>query len=152
MILIRTSSLILVPRDKAQEEVLSDVRSPPFFHDVLAEKLAANASKKNKKAYIAPEMCFQLGSARSVQTVHGAHEGKHSNVPEPGVELCPGTTGAAANPLKANQPVVKIASSKDDASSYEESEGSDDTSSSSDNLSALSSCVEEEQSAPAGGG
>jgi hypothetical protein len=69
--------------------VLSDVRSLPFFQDVLAEKLAADSSKKNKKAYTAPEMCFQLGSTRSVQTVHGANEGKHNNVPEPGVELRP---------------------------------------------------------------
>jgi hypothetical protein len=29
------------------------------------------------KAYTTPEMCFQLGSARSVQTVHGVNEGKH---------------------------------------------------------------------------
>ena len=97
-------------------------------------------------------MCFQLGSARSVQTVHGANEGKYDNVPEPGVELRPGTPASAANPLNANQPVIEIASSEDDASSNEESEGSDDTSSSSDDLSASSYSVEEEQSAPAGGG
>jgi hypothetical protein len=123
---------LTTPRDEAQEGVLSDVRSLPFFQDFLAEKSAADASKKNKKAYTAPEMCFQLGSARSVQTVHGANEGKHNNVPEPGVELRPGTQASAANPLNVNQPVVKIASSKDDTSSDKESEGSDDTSSSSD--------------------
>ncbi len=132
--------------------MLSDVRSLPFFKDVLAEKLAADASKKTKKAYTAPEMCFQLGSARSVQTVHGANERKHNNVPEPGVELRPGTTAPAANPSNADQPVIEIASSEDDASSDEESEGSDDTSSSSNNPSASSSSAEEEQSAPAGGG
>jgi hypothetical protein len=113
--------------------------------------LAADASKKNKKAYTAPKMCFQLGSARSVQTVHGTNEGKHNNVPKPGVKLCPGTQASAANSSNADQPVVEIASSKDDASSNEESEGSDDTLSSSDDSSASSS-VEEEQSAPAGGG
>jgi hypothetical protein len=95
-------------------------------------------------------MCFQLGSARSVQTVHGANEGKHNNVPEPGVELHPGTQASTANPSNANQPVVEIASSEDDASFDEESEGSDDTLLSSDDSSASSS-VEEEQSAPAGG-
>jgi hypothetical protein len=142
---------LTAPRDEAQEGVLSDVRSLPFFQDFLTEKLAANASKKNKKAYTAPKMCFQLGSACSVQTVHGANEGKHNNVPEPGVKLRPGTQASAANPLNADQPVVEIASSKDDASSDEESEGSDDTSSSSDDSSASSS-VEEEQSALAGGG
>jgi hypothetical protein len=114
--------------------------------------LAADSSKKNKKAYTAPEMCFQLGSARSVQTVHGANEGKHNNVPEPGVKLRPAGTEAPAANLNADQPVVEIASSEDDASSDEEREGSDDTSSSSNDSSASSSSVEEEQSAPAGGG
>ena len=144
--------ILTTPLDEAQESVLSDVQSLPFFKDVLAEKLAADASTKNKKAYTAPKMCFQLGSARSVQTVHGANEGKHNNVPKPGVELCPGTTASAADPSKANQPVVDIASSKDYASSDKESEGSDDTLASSDNSSASSSSVEEEQSVPAGGG
>jgi len=145
--------ILTTPCDEAQEGVLSDVRSLPFFQDVLAEKLAADSSKKNKKAYTAPEMCFRLGNARSVQTVHGANEGKHNNAPEPGVELCPaGTKAPAANPLNADQPVVEIASSKDDASSKEEKEGSDDTSPSSDDSSEFSSSVEEEQSAPAGGG
>jgi len=144
--------ILTTPRDKEQEGVLSVVRSLPFFQDVLAKKLVADASKKTKKAYTAPEMCFQLGSARSVQTVHGANEGKHDNVPEPGVKLHPGTTASAAKSLNANQPVIEIASSKDDASSKEVSEGSDDTSSSSNDSSASSFSVEEEQSAPAGGG
>jgi hypothetical protein len=142
---------LTTPRDKAQKGVLSDVRSLPFFQDFLAEKLAADASKKNKKAYTAPEMCFQLGSARSVQTEHGANEGKHNNVLEPGVELRPGAQAFAANPSNADQPVVEIASSEDDASSNKESEGSDDTSLSSNDSSASSS-VEKEQSVPAGGG
>ncbi len=74
--------------------------------------------------------------------MHGANEGTHNKVPEPGVELCPGTTASAANPLQADQPVVEIASSKDDASSNKESEGSDDTLLSSDDSSASSSTVE----------
>ncbi len=131
--------------------MLTDVRSLPFFQDVLAEKLVADINKKAKKAYTAPETCFQLGSARSVQTVHGANEGKHNNVPEPGIALCQGSLASAANHMNANQPVIKIASSKDDASSNEESEGSDDKSLSSDKLSASASSVEEEQSMPAGG-
>jgi hypothetical protein len=47
--------ILTTPRDEAQEGVLSDVRSLPFFQDVLAEKLAADSSKKNKKAYTAEE-------------------------------------------------------------------------------------------------
>ena len=132
--------------------MLSDVRSLPFFKDVLAEKLAADFSKRSKKAYTAPEMCFQLSSAHSIQTVHGANEGKHNNVPEPGAELRPaGNKAPAANPSNADQPVVEIASSEDDASSTEERERSDDSSSSSDDSSASPSSVEEEHSAPAGG-
>ncbi len=131
--------------------MLSNVHSLPFFQDVLANKLAVDSSKKSKKAYTAPEMCFQLGSARSVQTVHGENDGTHNNVPKPGVNFFPATKAPAANPSNADQPVVEIASSEDDASSNDGSEGSSDTSSSSDSSSALSSSDEEEQSvAPAG--
>ena len=136
----------------AQDGVLSDVHSLPFFQNVLTEKLAANASKKCKKAYTAPEMCFQLGSARSVQTVHGANEGKCNNVTVPGVELGAGTQASTANLSNANQPVVKIASSEDDASSNEESEGSGDNLLFSNNSSASTSGDEEsKQSTPADG-
>ena len=65
--------IITTSCDEAQEGVLSGVRSLPFFQNVLAEKLAADTSKKNKKAYTAPKMCFQLNSAHGVQTVHGAN-------------------------------------------------------------------------------
>ena len=144
--------ILTTPRDNEQEGVLSDVRSLPFFKDVIAEKLAVDTSKKSKKAYTAPEMCFQLGSARSVQTVHGANEGKHNNIPEPGIDLRPNTMASAAKSSNADQPVVEIASSEDDASSNDESEGSDDTSSSSDDSSASTPSVGVEQLAPAGGG
>jgi hypothetical protein len=144
--------ILTTPRDKEQDGVLCDVRSLPFFQDVLAEKLAVDASKKTKKTYAAPKTCFRLGSAHCVQTVHGANKGKHDNVPKPGDELRPGTTASAAKPSNANQPVVEIASSKDDASSDDESEGSDDTPSSSDDSSASTPSVGVEQSAPAGGG
>ena len=84
--------------------------------------------------------------------MHDANEGKHNNVPKPGVKLRPGTTASAAKPSNADQPVLKIASSADDASSDDESEGSDDTLSSYDDSSASFSGVEEEQSEPASGG
>ncbi len=145
--------VLTTPCDVAQEGVLSDVYSLPFFQDVLANKLAVDSSKKSKKAYTAPEMCFQLGSARSIQTVHGKNDGKHNNVPEPGVNFCLATKAPAADPSNADQPVVEIASSEDDASSDDGSEGSSDTLSPSDSSSASSSSDEEEQSvAPAGGG
>ena len=145
--------VLTTPRDLAQEGVLSNVRSLPFFQDVLADKLAVNTSKKSKKAYTAPRMCFQLGSACSVQTVHGKNDGKHNNVPEPGVNFCPATKAPAADPSNADHPVVEIASSEDDASSNDGSEGSSDTLSPSDSSSASSSSDKEEQSlAPASGG
>jgi hypothetical protein len=145
-------NVLTTPRDAEQENVLTDVRSLPFFHDVLAEKLAADANKRAKKTYTAPKMCFQLGSARSLQTVHGVNDRKYNNEPEPGVEVRPGSQASAANQSNADQPVIEIASSEDDASSDEESKGCDDNSSSSDESSASSSSVEEEQSMPAGSG
>ena len=82
-------------------------------------------------------MCFQIGSTRSVQTVHGANNGKYTKVTEPGVELGAGTQASAATTLNAKQPVVKIASSDDDdTSSSEESEEGSDESSSCDKTSA----------------
>ncbi len=137
----------------AQEGVLSDVRSLPFFQDVLTNKLAVDSSKKSKKTYTAPKMCFQLSSACSIKTVHGKNDGKHNNVPEPGVNFCPATKAPAADPSNADQPVVKIASSEDNASSDDGSVGSSNTLLSSNSSSASSSSDEEEQSvAPAGGG
>ncbi len=145
--------ILTTPRDLAQGGVLSDVRSLPFFQDVLADKLATDSSKKSKKAYTTPEMCFQLGSACSVQTVHGKNDGKHNNVPEPDVNFGPATKAPAADSSNADQPVVKIASSEDDASSNDGSEGSSDTLLPSNSSSASSSSDEEEQSvALAGGG
>ncbi len=52
--------------------------------------------KGKKKEHIAPKMCFQIGSTRSVQTVHGANDGKHTKVTKPGVELGAGTQASAA--------------------------------------------------------
>jgi hypothetical protein len=138
------------PRDAQQESILSDVCSLPFFQDIHAIKQAANANKKGrKKEHTAPEMCFQIGSARSVQTVHGANDGKYSKVTKPGIELGTGTQAFTAN-LNAEKPVIKIAS-EDETSSSEGNGESSDTSSYSDNLSALPSSDEEEQSKePAG--
>jgi hypothetical protein len=85
--------------------------------------------------------------------VHGENDGKHNNVPKPGVNLCPATKASAADPSNADQLVTEIASSEDYASSNDGSEGSSNALSSSDSLSASASSDEEEQSvAPAGGG
>jgi hypothetical protein len=132
------TQILTTPRDVVQDGVLSDVRSLPFFQDVLADKQEADANKKGKnKGHTTPKMCFQLGSACSVQTVHGANDGNYSKVTEPGVDLSSTTQALAAKPSNANQPVIKIASTDDDASSSKESEEGSDSLSSSDNTSIL---------------
>jgi hypothetical protein len=125
---------------------------PPLFQDVLANKQMADDNKKGKKKkHSAPEMCFQIGSACSVQTVHGMNDGKYSKVTEPGLDLSSATQASAAKPSNANQLVIEVASTDDDASSSEGSEEGSNSLSSSDNTSMLSSSEEEEQSVtPAG--
>jgi hypothetical protein len=44
------TNVLTTPRDAEQENVLTDVRSLPFFQDVLAEKLAADGTKRAKQA------------------------------------------------------------------------------------------------------
>jgi hypothetical protein len=145
------TQILTTPHDAQQESVLSDVCSLPFFQDIDAIKRAASGGKKGKKKHTAPEMSFQLGSARSVQTVHGANDGKYTKVAEPGVDLGSGNKASAANNLNAKQPAIKIDSTNDDASSDEESEEESDDVSSSDKTSASTSSDEEEQSnGPAG--
>ncbi len=71
----KDTQILTTPCDAQQESILSDVRSLPFFQDIDAIKQAAGANKKGKKKeHTAPEMCFQIGSTRSVQTVHGAND------------------------------------------------------------------------------
>jgi hypothetical protein len=138
------TKVLTTPQDAMQDGNLTDVCSPPFFQDVLANKQMADATKKGKKkGHTAPKMCFQLGSARSVQMVHGANDGKYTNVTKPGIDLGSATQAYAAKPSNANQLVIKIASSEDDASSSEGSEEGSDSTSSSDKLSMLSSSQEE---------
>jgi hypothetical protein len=144
--------ILTTPREVAQDGVLSDVHSLPFFQDVLADKQAADDNKKGKKKkHSKPKMCFQIGSTHSVQTVHGANDGKYSKVTEPGIDLSSATQASAAKTSNTDQPVIEVASTEDDSSSSEGSEEESDSLSSSDNMSALSSSEEEEQSmTPAG--
>ena len=96
-------------------------------------------------------MCFQIGSARSVQTVHGANDGKYSHITKPGVNLSAGTQASAATTSNAKKPAIEIDSTDDDASSDEESEEGSDDSSSSDKTSASTSSDKSEHSdGPAG--
>jgi hypothetical protein len=75
------TKILTTPRDAQQKRILSDVRSLPFFKDIHAIKQAADANKKErKKEHTAPKMCFQIGSAYSVQTVHDTNNWKYSKV------------------------------------------------------------------------
>jgi hypothetical protein len=89
-------------------------------------------------------MCFQIGSACSVQTVHGKNNGKYSKATKPRIKLGMGTQASTAN-LNAEKLVIEIAP-ENDASSSEGSGESSDVSSYSDYLSTLASSDEEEQS------
>jgi hypothetical protein len=142
----KDTQILTTPRDAQQESILSNVRSLPFFQDIDAIKQAAGANKKGKKReHTAPEMCFQIGSTRSVQTAHGANNGKYTKVTKPGVELGVGTQASAATMSNAEQPVVEITSSHDDdTSSSEGSEEGSDKLSSSDKTSASASSDEDD--------
>jgi hypothetical protein len=146
--------VLTTPHNAQQESILSNVRSLPFFQDINAIRQAEGAKERGeKKEHTAPKMCFQISSARSVQTVHGANNGKYSHVTKPGVNLGMGTQASAATTSNAKKPAIKIDSTDDDASSNEESEEGSDDSSSSDKMSASTSSDESEHSyGPAGSG
>ncbi len=136
--------ILTTPRDAQQESILSDDCSLPFFQAIHAIKQAADANKKGrKKEHTAPKMCFQIGSARSVQTVHGANDGKYSKVTKPGIELGTGTQASAAN-LNAKKPVIEMHQKM--TPPPVKGVGRVVMRSYSDNLSALPSSDEEEQS------
>jgi hypothetical protein len=137
------TQILMTPQDAIQDGILSNVQPLPFFQDILTEKQAANATKKGKKKeHTALDMCFQLGSAHSVQTVCGANDGKYTTVTTPGIDLGLATQASTAKPSNADQPVIKIASTDDDASSSEGSEGERKSLSSSDVSFAMVSLAE----------
>jgi hypothetical protein len=140
------TQILTTPCDAQQESVLSDVHSLPFFQDIDAIKRAAGGGKKGKKEHTAPDMCFQLSSTRSVQTVHGNNDGNYTKVAKPGVELGLSNKASAAKNSNAEQPAIEIDSTNDDASSDEESEEGSDDLYSSDKTSTSTSSDEEEQS------
>jgi len=147
------TGILTTPQDNQIEGILSDVRSLPFFQDVLAVTRAAEGSKSGrKKEHTAPEMCFRLGGNRSVQTIHGANDGKYTKTTKPGAEPGFGTKASAAAPATADQPVIEL-DQTDGSSSGEESEGeSDDESSSGSSSSSTSSDEGGQASQPAGSG
>jgi hypothetical protein len=101
--------ILMTPQDNQIDGVLSDICSLPFFQGVLAVTRLAEGSKSGrKKEHTAPEMCFKLGSNDSVQTIHGANNGKYTKTTKPGAELGVGTQASAATPATADQPVIEL--------------------------------------------
>jgi hypothetical protein len=57
------TQILTTPRDAVQDGVLSDVCFLPFFQDILAEKLAADATKKGRRRSILhPKCVFNLAA------------------------------------------------------------------------------------------
>jgi hypothetical protein len=147
------TGILTTPQDNQVEGILSDVCSLPFFQDVLAVTRVAEVSKSGrKKKHTAPEMCFRLGGDCSVQTIHGANDGKYMKTTEPGTEPGFGTKAFADAPATANQPVIEL-NQTDGSSSGEESDGESGDVSSSGSSSLLTSSGEDGQaSQPASSG
>jgi hypothetical protein len=87
-----------------------------------------------KKEHTAPEMCFRLGGDLSVQTIHGANDGKYTKTTEPGTEPGFGTKASAATPATANQPVIELDQTNGFSSNESEEESNDESSTGSSSL------------------
>jgi hypothetical protein len=73
------TGILTTLQDNQIDGILSDVCFLPFFQEVLAVTCMAEESKLGrKKEYTAPKMCFKLGGNCSVQTIHGANNGKYT--------------------------------------------------------------------------
>jgi hypothetical protein len=117
------TGILTTPQDNQVDGILSDVCSLPFFQDVLEETRVAEGRKLGrKKEHTAPKICFKLGGVCSVQTIHGANNGKHAKPNKPGAELGVGTQASAAAPATANQPVIEL-DQTNGSTSKEESDG-----------------------------
>ena len=147
------TGILTTPQDNQIDGILSDVCSLPFFQDILAVTRAAEGSKLGrKKEHTAPEMCFRLGGNCSVQTIHGANDGKYTKTTKPSAELGFGAKASAAAPATADQLVIEL-DQTNGSSSGEESDGeSSDVSSSGSSSLSTSSGEDGQASQSAGSG
>jgi hypothetical protein len=97
-------------------------------------------------------MCFRLGGDCSIQTIHGANDGKYTTTTKPGAVPGIGTQASAAASATANQPVIEL--DQTNSSTFkEESDGESDDESSSRSSSLSTSSDEDSQACqPAGHG
>ncbi len=114
---------------------------------------AADGSKLGrKKEHTSLKMCFKLGGNCSIQTIHGANNGKYAKTTKPGTEPGFGTQASAATPATADQPVIEHDQTHS-SSSKDESDGDSGDESSSRSSSSLTSSDEDGQaSQPASSG
>jgi hypothetical protein len=93
-----------------------------------------------------------LGGNHSIQTIHGANDGKYAKTIKPGTVPGIGTQASAAAPVTANQTIIKL-DNNDGSSSKEESDGESNDESSLGSSSLLTSSDEGGQAnQPAGSG
>ncbi len=147
------TGILTTHKDNHIDGILSDVCSLLFFQDVLVATCAAEGRKSGRKnKHTAPDMCFRLGGDRSIQTVHGANDGKYTTTTEPGAAPGIGTQASAAATATANQPVIELDQTKGSASKEESDGESDDESSSGSSSSSTSSDEDGQACQPAGSG
>jgi hypothetical protein len=146
-------SILTTSKDNQIDGILSDVCSLPFFQDVLAAtRVAVGRNSGRKDEHTAPDMCFRLGSDCSVQTIHGANNGKFTSTTKPGTVPGIGTQASAAASATANQPVIEL-DQTNGSTSKEESDGESNDESSSKSSSLSTSSDEDGQAhQPAGSG
>jgi hypothetical protein len=120
------TGILTTPKDNQIDGIISYVCSLPFFQDALAATRAAEGRKSGRKnKHTAPDMCFRLGGNRSVQTIHGANDGKYMTTTKPGAVPGIGTQASAAASATANQPVIEL-DQTNGFTSKEESDGESD--------------------------
>ncbi len=125
------TGILTTPKDNQIDGISSDVHSLPFFQDVLAATRTAEGRKSGRKnKHTAPDMCFRLGGNCSIQTIHGANDGKYTTTTKPGAVPGIGTQASAAASATANQPVIEL-NQINSSTSKEESDGESDDESSS---------------------
>jgi hypothetical protein len=66
--------VLTTPADAAEDALASNLKSQPWFMG-LAEAMGNKDSTKSKP--VNPDFAFKLSSSRSVQTIHGEHDGKY---------------------------------------------------------------------------
>jgi hypothetical protein len=91
------TGILTTPKDNQIDGILSYVCSLPFFQDILAVTRVVEGRKSGRKnKQTAPDMCFRLGGNCSIQTIHGANDGKYTTTTKPSALPSIGTQASTA--------------------------------------------------------